>query len=109
MPPFDLVLCDAPCSGSGTWRRTPAAKWALSPERLDALTQVQDEVLRAGAQFVKEGGRLAYATCSVFEVENEARIAALQGWREIDRMRLVPTGQQDGFFLSVLRATQSNL
>ena len=61
--PFDLVLCDAPCSGSGTWRRDPEGKWALTPERLAELKAAQDGVLRAAAPLVAPGGRLIFVIC----------------------------------------------
>lgn len=69
--PFDLVVCDAPCSGSGTWRRSPEAKWALTPERLMELTKIQARILLDAAPLVAVGGRLAYATCSVLCEENQ--------------------------------------
>ncbi len=68
--PFDLVFCDAPCSGSGTWRRAPGAKWELTPQRLDDLIQLQRDVLTQAAALTRPGGRLVYATCSVFAGEN---------------------------------------
>lgn len=73
---FDVVLCDAPCSGSGAWRRAPEGKWTLTPDRLQELTAVQDSILDAAVARVGSGGTLVYATCSVFLVENEARIDA---------------------------------
>ena len=68
----DLVFVDAPCSGSGTWRRHPEAAWRLSPEALDRLSALQPRMLDAAARLVRPGGRLVYATCSVFAEENEA-------------------------------------
>ncbi len=104
---FDLVLCDAPCSGSGTWRRAPEAKWALTPDRLSELTRMQDDVLRAATPFVRDGGHLAYATCSVFSIENKQRIqrfmSDFSGYTLKDEMALLPSDAGDGFFLSVLR------
>lgn len=104
---FDLVLADAPCSGSGTWRRAPDAKWRLAPEGLDALTRTQDAILRAAAGFVAPGGWLAYATCSVLRAENDDRIrdfrAALPGWKQTDEMRLWPGPSGDGFYLALLQ------
>jgi 16S rRNA (cytosine967-C5)-methyltransferase len=76
---FDVVLTDAPCSGSGAWRRAPEAKWRLSPERLDDLSRVQLQMLRESGAKVKKGGRLIYATCSVLCRENEDVIAAFLG------------------------------
>lgn len=73
---FDRVLVDAPCSGTGTWRRSPDARWRLAPQRLDALQATQDGLLRVAAALVAPGGRLVYATCSLLPAENEARVAA---------------------------------
>ena len=72
---FDRVLVDAPCTGSGTWRRHPEQKKRLTPERLDELTKAQTEVLENAAKLVKPGGRLIYATCSLLREENEDRVA----------------------------------
>ncbi|MDE2476576.1 MAG: RsmB/NOP family class I SAM-dependent RNA methyltransferase, partial [Alphaproteobacteria bacterium] len=68
---YDAVLIDAPCSGSGTWRRNPDAKWRLTPQSLGKLHQVQAEVLDQAAACVRPGGRLIYATCSFLRSENE--------------------------------------
>lgn len=76
---FNLVLVDAPCSGSGTWRRQPEQKWRLSPARLAELVTIQDELLLRAAAHVAPGGRLVYATCSLLPCENERRIAAFLG------------------------------
>jgi 16S rRNA (cytosine967-C5)-methyltransferase len=73
---FDIVLIDAPCSGSGTWRRNPEQKWRLTPERLRQLTGVQADMLDDGARHVGPGGRLVYVTCSLLPSENEDAIAA---------------------------------
>jgi 16S rRNA (cytosine967-C5)-methyltransferase len=66
----DLVFVDAPCSGSGTWRRRPEAAWRLTPETLDRLAALQQSILAQAAKLVRIGGRLVYATCSLFEQEN---------------------------------------
>jgi 16S rRNA (cytosine967-C5)-methyltransferase len=71
----DLVLIDAPCSGSGTWRRNPEGRWRLTPERLDRLTHVQERLLDIGAELVRPGGRLVYAVCSLLSREGAAQIA----------------------------------
>jgi 16S rRNA (cytosine967-C5)-methyltransferase len=73
---FDRVLVDAPCSGSGTWRRQPDAKWRLTPERLARYRAAQAALLRQSALHVKRGGRLVYATCSILPSEGEDQIAA---------------------------------
>jgi 16S rRNA (cytosine967-C5)-methyltransferase len=71
---MDLVLIDAPCSGSGVWRRRPDAKWRLSPAMLEARRGEQKIVLEEGADLVKPGGRLAYVTCSVLPSENRDQV-----------------------------------
>lgn len=74
----DLVLVDAPCSGTGTWRRNPELRWRLTPERLDRLVAVQARLIDLAASLLKPGGRLVYAVCSVLEAEgaDQARAAA---------------------------------
>jgi len=123
---MDAVLVDAPCSGSGTWRRRPDAKWRLTPEAVDRRMEEQDRVLALGAPLVKPGGRLVYVTCSVLPQENEDRIAAFleanSGWAVIPAhdvwqetlggepplrigryARLSPRlHQTDGFFIAIL-------
>jgi 16S rRNA (cytosine967-C5)-methyltransferase len=73
---LDLVLIDAPCTGSGVWRRRPDAKWRLSPQMLEARRAEQATVLNEGAALVKPGGRLAYITCSVLPSENRDQVDA---------------------------------
>ena len=73
---MDLVLIDAPCTGSGVWRRRPDAKWRLKPEMLEMRLAEQREVLDQGAPLVKPGGRLAYITCSILPPENGGQVEA---------------------------------
>lgn len=73
---FDHVLVDAPCSGTGTWRRNPDARWRAPDLGLPTLLSVQAQILASAARLVKPGGRLVYATCSVLREENEAQVAA---------------------------------
>lgn len=75
----DLILVDAPCTGSGTWRRRPDAKWRLAPGALDIRLAEQGEVLERAAGLARPGGRLVYVTCSVLPQENEEQIAAFLG------------------------------
>jgi 16S rRNA (cytosine967-C5)-methyltransferase len=71
-----LVLIDAPCTGSGAWRRNPDAKWRIRPGALEQRIKDQEETLESALRFVKQGGRIVYITCSVLKAENEDRIAA---------------------------------
>lgn len=73
---LDVVFADAPCSGSGTWRRAPDSKWRLRPGALEKRRQEQQAALTLAARLVKPGGRLVYATCSVLPEENEDAIGA---------------------------------
>ena len=72
----DLVLVDAPCTGTGTWRRNPDAKWRVRPGALEQRIKEQDAVLAQASAYVKPGGRIVYVTCSLLIEENEARVAA---------------------------------
>lgn len=72
----DLVLVDAPCSGTGTWRRNPELRWRLTPERLHRLLAVQARLIDLGASLLRPGGRLVYAVCSVLAEEGADQIAA---------------------------------
>ncbi|KAF0097002.1 MAG: 16S rRNA (cytosine967-C5)-methyltransferase [Rhodospirillaceae bacterium] len=73
---FDRVLVDAPCTGTGTWRRNPDGRWTLQPKDLEELLPKQAMILDAASKLVKPGGGLIYATCSVLPAENEHQIAA---------------------------------
>lgn len=109
---FDLVFLDAPCSGTGTWRRQPELRWRLTPERLAELTRLQDWLLDDAARHTGAGGRLVYATCSLLPEENEDRVAAFlarnPGFARTEgvdfRASPAKTGT-DGFFASVLERT----
>ncbi len=85
---MDLVFVDAPCTGTGTWRRRPDAKWRVKPRQLEARMTQQDEVLAGAAPFVKPGGRMLYVTCSFLQEEDEDRVnaflAANEGWSQED-------------------------
>ncbi|MBY4891792.1 RsmB/NOP family class I SAM-dependent RNA methyltransferase [Rhodobacteraceae bacterium N5(2021)] len=104
--PFDLVLTDVPCSGSGTWRRDPEAKWRLSPQALEELVKTQASILEEAADLVAPRGRLVYMTCSLFEAENEAQIAAFlarhPGWQAGASHCDTPLTASDGFFAAEL-------
>lgn len=104
---FDLVMTDVPCSGSGTWRRTPDAKWRLSEADLDCLTALQSAILTEAAALVGDGGALAYMTCSVLPRENHERIVAFLAADERFSLESEqgygPGSGSDGFYLAVLR------
>jgi len=75
----DLILIDAPCTGTGTWRRNPDAKWRIRPGALNERIKAQDAALERAAVLVKPGGRIVYVTCSVLAEENGDRVRAFVG------------------------------
>ncbi len=89
---MDIVLVDAPCTGSGTWRRRPDAKWRLTQRQLDSRKGEQSAILDAAKAFVKPGGLLVYITCSVFDEENGEQVAAFRdrngGFVPVDHRQL---------------------
>ncbi|WP_343115519.1 RsmB/NOP family class I SAM-dependent RNA methyltransferase [Ostreiculturibacter nitratireducens] len=105
--PFDLILIDVPCSGSGTWRRAPEAKWTFTPRRLEELVRTQREILDTVKDHVTVGGHLAYTTCSLLEEENGAQIRAFlahdTGWECVNERRLTPLDGGDGFYMALLK------
>jgi 16S rRNA (cytosine967-C5)-methyltransferase len=106
---FDAVLVDAPCSGSGTWRRSPHLKWQTSRTDLGKFAARQIELLRRFAKHVRPGGRLVYATCSLARTENEGVVGALlaadpQFAADGPGVTLPPSQlDSDGFFVAVIR------
>jgi 16S rRNA (cytosine967-C5)-methyltransferase len=119
---FDIVLCDVPCSGTGTWRRNPDMRWRTYGPDVKDLIPIQSEILMRIAHTIKPGGRLVYATCSMLPEENEARIQEfleqnpdfylrpvreilpqIPQWEDGKFMRLSPYRcATDGFFAAVL-------
>lgn len=103
---FDLVLCDAPCSGSGAWRRSPEGKWGLTPARLQELTSMQAEILEQAQRLVAPDGTLAYATCSVLAEENMAQVNQFltrhPDWSLDWSQQWLPGDEGDGFFAACL-------
>ena len=89
---MDVVLIDAPCTGTGTWRRNPDAKWRIRPGSLEQRLKEQAEVLVAAKQFVKPGGRIAYVTCSFLDEENDAQVdaflAASPDWAVVEQAKV---------------------
>lgn len=122
---FDRVLVDAPCGGSGTWRRNPDARWRDLGPGLTTLLPLQQEILTSAARLVKPGGRLIYATCSLLDVENTDQVTQFLAqhpdftlvpyqtiWQTVtsnpapcagDTLQLTPAQHDtDGFFTAVL-------
>jgi 16S rRNA (cytosine967-C5)-methyltransferase len=122
---FDRVLVDAPCSGVGTWRRNPDAKWRFGKDDLSAVIDLQHRILDSAARLVKPGGRLIYATCSLLPSENAGQVTAFlkdhpdfalrpiaEIWLETvggasptadQTLQLTPAAHgTDGFFVAVL-------
>lgn len=116
---YDLVLVDAPCTGSGTWRRSADARWRITPQQSAGIIKTQREILDKACRFVKKGGKLFYITCSLDPAENENQVRAflqshndfkledlspvlenLTGQKRTDKtVRLNPSVfQTDGFF-----------
>lgn len=127
---FDRVLVDAPCTGTGTWRRNPDARFRLRPEALAELVTKQRAILESAAPLVKAGGRLVYATCSLLPEENERQVEYVlarmpsfrlmelsqatpsQAWRDASPpcadpfLMLSPAAHgTDGFFAAILERT----
>ncbi|HTJ59108.1 MAG TPA: RsmB/NOP family class I SAM-dependent RNA methyltransferase, partial [Devosiaceae bacterium] len=125
---MDRVVIDAPCTGSGTWRRRPDAKWKLTPAQVEQRVTEQREILAEGMRYVKPGGALIYITCSIFPEENQEQVAQFmaenEGFEAVDPkalwaehfegkslpyfsaagLTLTPrVVDTDGFFVSVLR------
>lgn len=117
----DVVLVDAPCSGTGTWRRNPEARWRLTPERLERYVALQARLLELGAKLVRPGGHLVYAVCSLLREEGELQTGGFldhnPGWEGAPLSfvagaaagagrRLTPSHDgTDGFFVARLART----
>ncbi len=86
LQPFDLIICDAPCSGSGTWGRTPEQLYFFSNEKIDHYASLQQKITHAVVPYIKEGGYFLYVTCSVFKKENEAAVDSIQ---QLNRLNLI--------------------
>lgn len=104
----DLVLIDAPCSGLGVLKRNPDIKWKLHEEELDEIINIQKDILQRYSTMVKKGGKLVYATCSVFPSENEIRIkdfiAANTEFELEEEKNISPElPESDGFYMARLK------
>jgi 16S rRNA (cytosine967-C5)-methyltransferase len=74
----DIVLVDAPCSGTGTWRRNPETRWRLTPDRLERLVKLQAHLIDVAAELVRPGGHLVYAVCSLLAEEGRGQAEAFR-------------------------------
>ncbi|MEZ8097295.1 MAG: RsmB/NOP family class I SAM-dependent RNA methyltransferase [Amylibacter sp.] len=103
---YDLVIIDVPCTGSGSWRRSPDAKWKLTEDRLEDLIKIQSEILQNTSKLVATGGTLAYMTCSLFDCENQVQIKNFinknHGWKIILSKKFPLSIRSDGFYLAIL-------
>jgi len=127
-PPFafgawDLVLLDAPCTGTGTFRRHPELKWRLSPDSVGEMAEKQKQLLASGLELVAPGGVLLYSTCSVEPEENEGVVSDLPTGFELEDLevvmpdnvpwiptdaagaRILPNPNGDGFTIHAIRRT----
>ena len=103
LAPFDLILTDVPCSGSGSWRRDPLGKWTLTEEKLTATLALQAQILDRAAGMLRPGGVLAYATCSILACENQDQAAAAVQRLPLvalDQRQFLPGPGGDGLFLA---------
>lgn len=95
----DVVLIDAPCSGSGTWRRNPETRWRLNPARLDQVVELQASLLDIGADMVAAGGHLVYAVCSLLDDEGRSQMSSFfernEGWQTAEIK--LPAGRAHGY------------
>ncbi|MEK7266317.1 MAG: RsmB/NOP family class I SAM-dependent RNA methyltransferase [Pseudomonadota bacterium] len=110
---MDVVFVDAPCTGSGTWRRHPDTKWRLTPDQLQRRLTEQASVLKDAARFAKPNGRIVYVTCSFLMEENEDRLAAFmtaepgfKQWRVLDE--IAKTGAMTDEGLAALQKSETS-
>jgi len=106
---MDLVLVDAPCTGTGVWRRHPDAKWRMRPGALEIRLKEQAKLLDEAASFAKPGGRVAYITCSLLDAENSAQVrsflARASGWSAIGVVEVCRTLGERGHVLKAAAHT----
>ena len=104
---YGLVFCDAPCSGSGTWRRDPEGKWSLTLQGYKRLLSQQENLLMTASQLVKANGKLVYATCSILKDENKAQIQKFlvnsKDWVFEQEKLFIPNELGDGFYFSIIK------
>lgn len=102
--PFDRVLVDPPCSGLGTLQGHPDLRWRATPETIERLATTQRNILAAGANAMKPGGRLVYSTCTLSPRENEEQVAQTGLRVESERLVLPHHDRSDGFYIAMMRS-----
>ncbi len=107
---FDIVFVDAPCSGTGTWRRDPKIKWELNDQKLSVLTKNQYSIVKQACSYLKNGGFLIYVVCSLLEDEGELIIRKYllhhKNYSKIKSGIFHPINASDGFYFSVLKISE---
>lgn len=107
LQPFDMVVCDAPCTGSGTWGRTPEQLYFFKPEKIDHYSSIQQNMVHNLLPHIKPGGYLLYSTCSVFRKENEEVVSSLPANMELIAMHTIKGYEEkaDSMFAALLKKT----
>lgn len=104
--PYDMVLCDVPCSGSGAFRRSPEGKWRLTRDRLNDLCRIQSEILETARILAGSKGKIAYLTCSVLKPENSDQVDAFchrhPQWSVTNQGAYLPSDLGDGFYFAII-------
>ena len=107
---FDIVFVDAPCSGTGTWRRDPKIKWELNDQKLSLLTKNQYSIVKQACSYLKNGGFLIYVVCSLLEDEGELIIRKYllhhKNYSKVKSGIFHPINASDGFYFSVLKISE---
>ena len=104
---FDVVFVDAPCSGTGTWRRDPKIKWELNDQKLSSFTKNQYEIIKHSCTYLKNGGFVIYVVCSLLEDEGDLVIRKFllhhKNFSKIKSGIFHPINASDGFYFSVIK------
>ena len=107
---FDIVFVDAPCSGTGTWRRDPKIKWELNDQKLSLLTKNQYSIVKQACSYLKNGGFLIYVVCSLLEDEGDLIIRKYlfhhKNYSKVKSGIFHPINASDGFYFSVLKISE---
>ena len=103
---YNKIIIDAPCSGSGSWRRDPEGKWRLDEDILDNYVKTQRELILKGLKLLAPRGQILYITCSILDIENgkliDDLISSVLSLRLVKSISLVPSSKSDGFYGAVL-------